>query len=65
MKISEIREKNLEQLGKMLDEKTESARKLRFETASKQAKDTRGIRNLKRDIARILTIIKEKKTDGK
>ncbi|PIP27274.1 MAG: 50S ribosomal protein L29 [Candidatus Moranbacteria bacterium CG23_combo_of_CG06-09_8_20_14_all_39_10] len=61
MKIKEIREKNIEELKKLLSEKREAVRKLRFDVAAKQVKDIREIRNSKRDIARILTILKETK----
>ncbi len=61
MKIKEIREKNVEELKKLLSEKREAVRKLRFDVAAKQVKDIREMRNSKRDIARILTILKETK----
>jgi ribosomal protein L29 len=61
MKIKEIREKNMEELKKLLNEKREAVRKSRFDIAAKQVKDIREMRNNKRDIARILTILKETK----
>ncbi|MCX6763817.1 MAG: 50S ribosomal protein L29 [Candidatus Moranbacteria bacterium] len=61
MRIKEIREKNIEELKKLLAEKQEAVRKLRFEVAGKQVKNHREIRNSKRDIARIITLIKEGK----
>lgn len=60
MKAKELREKNIDELKKMLFEKREKTRKLRFDIAAKQVKDTREIRHEKKDIARILTLIKEK-----
>lgn len=57
MKIGELREKNKEELKKLLAEKQEEARKVRFDIASKQIKDNRTLRNAKRDIARIITLI--------
>lgn len=60
MKIKELREKNIEELKKMLLEKQEKLRKLRFDIAVKQVKNTRELRNEKKDIARILTLISEK-----
>jgi len=59
-KIKELREKNTEELKRLLEEKQEVVRKLRFEVAGKQVKNHREIRNSKKDIARILTLIKEK-----
>lgn len=59
MKIKELREKGIEELKKLLDEIRENARRVRFDIASKSVKNTRELRNDKRDIARILTLIKE------
>ncbi|MFA5993614.1 MAG: 50S ribosomal protein L29 [Parcubacteria group bacterium] len=61
MKIKEIREKNVEELKKLLNEKREAVRKSRFDIAAKQVKNIREMRNNKRDIARTLTILKETK----
>ena len=61
MKIKELREKNISELKKLLDEKREYARKLRFDVSARQIKNTKDLRNTKRDIARILTLINETK----
>ena len=61
MKTKELREKNIEELRKLLDEKRESVRKLRFDISSKQMKNVREIRAAKGDIAKILTLINESK----
>jgi len=64
MKVKEtrqkIRENSLEEAKKLLDSKLEIIRKLRFDIASKQVKNIREIRKEKKDVARILTLIKEK-----
>jgi len=60
MKIKELRDKNIAELEKLLVEKRENVRKFRFENSTKQVKDKRQIRKDKRDVARILTLIKEK-----
>ncbi|HRZ95072.1 MAG TPA: 50S ribosomal protein L29 [Candidatus Moranbacteria bacterium] len=65
MKAKELRDKNIEELGKLLAEKRENLRKLRFDIATKQVKDNRQIRKEKKDISRILNIIKEEKENGK
>lgn len=65
MKIKELRSKNIEELKKLLAEKREDVRKLRFDVATKQVKNTRQIRNDKKDIARIETLINEEKRNGK
>ncbi|MFA6047949.1 MAG: 50S ribosomal protein L29 [Parcubacteria group bacterium] len=61
MKVKELREKGIEELKKLLAEKREIVRKARFDMATKQVKNNRQKRNEKRDIARIITLIKEKK----
>lgn len=58
MKIKELREKSEGELQKLLEEKREAVRKLRFDIASRQVKNHREGRNAKKDIARILTILK-------
>jgi len=59
MKIKELREKNIEELSKLLSEKKDHLRKLRFDVASKQIKNVREIRNTRKDVAKILTLINE------
>lgn len=60
MKTGELREKNTEELKKLLAEKREEARSLRFDIATKQVKNHRDGRKAKKDIARIITLLKEK-----
>lgn len=60
-KIKELREKNIEELKRLLAEKRSFVSKLRFDIATKQVKNTRQVRNDKKDIARIITLISEKK----
>ncbi len=60
-RIKELREKNMEKLKRLLAEKRESARKLRFDIASKQVKNNREFRSTRKDIAKILTLIREGK----
>jgi large subunit ribosomal protein L29 len=60
MKAKELREKNNGELKKLLLEKQEKVRKSRFDIAVKQVNNNREIRNEKKDIARILTLINEK-----
>ena len=61
MDIKELREKGTEELKRLLAEKQEAVRKFRFDIAAKQVKNVRQIRNDKREIARIITLINEKK----
>lgn len=60
-KIKELREKNTGELENLLKEKREQVRKFRFNIASKQMKNVKELKNLKKDIARILTLINEGK----
>ena len=60
MKITELRPKNKKELAKMLINSKERLRTLKFDLASGKVKNVRAIRELKKDIARILTILKEK-----
>lgn len=60
MKTEELRKKTKEELEKLLAEKREKRVKLRFDLKTGKVKNIREIREIKKDIARILTILKEK-----
>jgi ribosomal protein L29 len=60
MKISEIRDMNSEQLKKLVQEKRTEAVKLKFDISARQLKNHRQYRKTKKDISKILTILKEK-----
>lgn len=60
MKIKELREKSKPELVKLLEEKREKTRKLRFDVATKQVKNTKELANEKKDIAKILTLINDR-----
>lgn len=60
MKILEIREKNPAELKKLLLEKRDLTRKIRFDISSKQVKNHRQYRNTKKEIAKIMTVLAEK-----
>ena len=59
MKIKELRKKSKLELKKLLQDIKERLRALRFDLAAGKVKNIREIRMIKRDIARILTILKE------
>jgi len=61
MKIIELRKKPETEIRKMLPDYRERLRKLRFDLTSGKIKNIREIRELRKTIARILTILKEKK----
>ena len=58
MKSTELRQKSREELQKLLEEKREKLRILRFDLASGKVKNVREIREIKKDIARILTMLR-------
>ena len=57
MKIKELRRKPKAELEKMLRDSRDEMRKLRFDLASGKVKNVKAIRAIKKDIARILTIL--------
>ena len=59
MKAIELKKKTNKDLNKLLLKNKERLRSLRFDLASGRVKNVREIRNLKKDIARILTLIKK------
>lgn len=59
MDIKEIRNMNIEQLKKLVEEKRSQVVKLKFDISAKQLKNHRQYRAIRKDISQILTIIKE------
>lgn len=60
MKTKELREKSEKELKRFLAIEREKLRDLRFKVSQRQSKNLRAVRSVKRNIARLLTIIKEK-----
>ncbi len=60
VKTEELRLKQEEELNQLLSESQKRLRELRFNLAGGKVKNVRTIRVLKKDIARILTILNEK-----
>lgn len=60
MKTSELREKSVEELAVLLDEKQLDAFRLRMAKATGQLGQTHEVKNNRRTIAKILTLINEK-----
>lgn len=60
MKIAELRQKSKEELKRLLAESREKLRQFRFDIHLKQSKGVREIRKIKKDTARILTLLKTK-----
>jgi len=65
MKITELRQKSKTELERMLKENRERLRQLRFDLASGKVKNVREIRNLKKEIARILTLLRKEIINSK
>lgn len=63
MKIKELRQKTVKELKELLEEDRHKLGQLKFALASKKLKNHREIRELRRDIARILTLSSEKKNE--
>ena len=60
MTINEFKQKSEKELKKLLLDSRERLRQLRFNLASGKVKNVREIRKLKKDIARMLTILNKK-----
>ena len=58
MEITELKTKNTPELNSLLQEKKEKMRQLKFDLASGKVKNIKEIREIKKDIARILTVLK-------
>ncbi|MFH1820554.1 MAG: 50S ribosomal protein L29 [Candidatus Nealsonbacteria bacterium] len=58
MKINELRQKSNQELQKILTDHREHLRVLRFDLAAGKVKNVREIRNLRKEVARILTLLK-------
>ena len=63
MKTTELRNKSVEELAKKLDELKKDLFMLRMQHATNQLDNPMQIANVKKDIARIKTIIREKETN--
>ena len=61
MKASELRELSLEELGHALTDLTQELFNLRFQHATDQLENPMRLKQTKRDIARIKTVLRERK----
>ncbi len=57
-KIKDLKKMKKEELGRFLTEKREKLRQFKFDLSAGKVKDVREIRETRKDIARILTILK-------
>jgi large subunit ribosomal protein L29 len=60
MKATELKEKSVEELNVTLNELLQDQFKLRMEKATGQVTETHKLREVRRDIARVKTIINQK-----
>lgn len=60
MKPAEIRDKSIDELYAQVDELNETIFNLRFQHATGQLENPMRMRTVKKDIARVLTVIREK-----
>ena len=58
MKLNELQQKSKTDLQKILVESRERLRTLRFDLVAGKVKNVREIRKIKKEIARILTLVK-------
>lgn len=61
MKAAEIRELSIEEIAEQIEEARHELMNLRFQTITGQLTDTSRVRVTRRDIARMETILREKK----
>ena len=64
MNVKEIRDKSNDELLKTLDESKKELFDLRFERATGSIENPMRIRELRKTIARILTVLKERTMEG-
>jgi large subunit ribosomal protein L29 len=59
MKMAELRQKNTEDLKKMLADDKEKLRQLRFDLAAGKVKNVKEVQKTRKEIARIMTLSKK------
>lgn len=64
MKVSEIREKSQEELDKELKDLKSELFKLRFQLATNQLENPMKLKDVKKSIARVKTIMRERELKG-
>ena len=64
MKLTEIREMSVEDLKAKIDELTRERFNLRFRSATESIENPMRFRSLRRDIARMQTILREREANG-
>ena len=65
MKFIDIKEKNIEELNKLLNDKKLELFSAKMKLKTMQLKNTSELRVIKKDIAKVLTAISQKKAEDK
>jgi ribosomal protein L29 len=65
MKISELRQKNTEELKKLLSERTVKMVEMKFDLEGGKVKNLKEVREAKLDVARIQTLLHEAEINSK
>ena len=63
MQVKDLRAQSLASLKRSLEEAERRLQELRFQLSSNQLSQVRGVREARRQIARIKTILREKETE--
>jgi large subunit ribosomal protein L29 len=63
MKARQIREQNLDEIRRQLDDAREAYFKARFQLATGQLKNTGALRKARREIARLATVLHERERE--
>jgi large subunit ribosomal protein L29 len=65
MKASDVRDLSVDEIRSKIAEAQEELFRLRFRSATQQIENPSLIKNLRRDVARMRTILRERETAGK
>lgn len=64
MKFKELKQQSEEELTKLLRDTREQLRNLRFRVAMDEHKDVRDVRDARKLVAKILTLLRERQHNG-
>jgi len=64
MKVVEIREKSIDELLKVVDDLKASIHQSRMDLMMNKSQKSSDIRKAKKDLARVMTVIQEKKSEA-
>ena len=65
MKASDVRDLSVDEIKSKISESQEELFRLRFRSATQQIENPSLIKNLRRDVARLRTILRERETAGR